>query len=94
MDRKEAIVREQYEKMFQIGKYDKSVNRSMIFQYVAPAMEQYAKEEKINLIWEMINENQSADEGTYTKNDIEVDLYAWLEKIDPKSQSPNNNLNT
>jgi hypothetical protein len=39
---KEEILRQQYNKKFGFQKYDGSVNRKMIFEYVAPAMEIYA----------------------------------------------------
>ncbi len=40
------------------------------------------KEGQADLIWEMIQENQDADEGPFTKEDIESDLYDWFKKID------------
>lgn len=39
---KEDIVRKHYENKFAAPPYDKSVNRGMIFDYVAPAMDEYA----------------------------------------------------
>lgn len=47
------------------------------------------KKEKIALIWEMIMNWQDADDDQFTKQDIEVDLYAWLEKVDPKEKKEN-----
>ena len=47
---KEQIVREQYEKMFGTQKYDGSVNRAMNFKYFSPAMDEYAKQQCIELL--------------------------------------------
>jgi hypothetical protein len=46
------------------------------------------KKAKTDLIWEMIMENQDADDATFTKADIEVELYGWLEKVDPTAKKP------
>jgi len=60
-------------------------------------VEEIVKKEKIKLIWEMIEGWQDArdrdiDINTeqFSAQDIEVDLYEWLEKVDPKTpgQSP------
>lgn len=72
---KEEIVRDEYEKMFGMQKYDNSVNRKMNFQYFSPAMDQYAKQESMafvewanyNFIWEDNDKWTHADTTeTYT----------------------------
>jgi hypothetical protein len=45
------------------------------------------QEAQADLIWAMIQENQDADNGPFTKEDIEADLYDWFKKLDLVKQS-------
>lgn len=78
-----------------IGQYNESVDRvrsahiTAARQYMGE-IDKARKEAKIELLWELIEEWQDArDNGEdihapkFSFNDIEVDLYEWLEKIDP-----------
>lgn len=53
---KEDILRKHYEAKFAAPPYDKSVNRKMIFDYVAPAMDEYAQSQSL-LFAEFIADN-------------------------------------
>ena len=48
MSSKEEIIRQQYEKKYGTQKYDNSVNRKMIFDYVSPAMDEFSKQDSIS----------------------------------------------
>lgn len=52
----------------------------------------WVKEEKVKLIWDMIQDWQDArdltidiNEPQFSAQDIEIDLYDWLEKVDPQA---------
>jgi len=46
-----------------------------------PDVKKIKQEAQTELIWAMIEENQDSDEGDYSKNDIELELYGWFEKL-------------
>lgn len=60
-----------------------------------PGNDDVIKKAKVSLIWQMIEEWQDARSGEdihaplVSYNEIEADLYEWLEKIDPNPTPPN-----
>jgi len=66
---KETILREEYEKIFAVQKYNKSVNRIMNQSYIFPAMATYAKQEAIAFI--EYNNKFRREEGRWFKKECD-----------------------